>query len=146
MNGGETTKDVLLSSEGRQPRAIKSSMTKETSEWSAANLAVAPTRLTHIAAGETPRNGRPRSSLKIHLDILETVRNEGPSKPTRIVLAANLSHDRLVRYLAELVSQGLLEENRETTARLYALTARGLDFINQIRETQAFLAEFGLEM
>ena len=49
---------------------------------------------------------RPRSALKIYLDILVTVRDEGNTKPTRILYRANLSHDRLVKYLGELSWKG----------------------------------------
>jgi predicted transcriptional regulator len=92
-------------------------------------------------------SSRIRSALKIRLDILETVRDEGPSKPTKIMRMAKLSHDRLVRYLGELVSRGLLKENRDSSARSYTLTAKGLDFVNQMKETEAFFVTvFGLSI
>jgi predicted transcriptional regulator len=89
-------------------------------------------------------SSRLRSALKIRLDILETVRDEGPSKPTKIMRTAKLSHERLVRYLGELVSRGLLKENRDSNARSYTLTAKGLDFVNHMKETEAFVTVFGL--
>ncbi len=136
-----------MSSETRQSKVSKPPVTKTAyEERPVPHSRAPPAQLAKTVGRDAPRSARPRSSLKIHLDILETIRDEGPSKPTRIVLAANLSHDRLVRYLADLVSQGLLQEHRGATARFYALTAKGLEFINQIRETEAFLAGFGLEM
>jgi predicted transcriptional regulator len=147
VNRIETAEKTLASSERTQPRTTKShAMRSGSKEQATSDFGVSSPHPTSVIGEDAPRSGRPRSALKICLDILQTIRDEGPSKPTRIILAANLSHDRLVRYLAELVSQGLLEENRETTARYYALTAKGLDFVNQVRETEALVAAFGLEM
>jgi predicted transcriptional regulator len=93
-----------------------------------------------------PPDGRPRSALKIRLDILESVRDEGPSKSSRIICMANLSGRAYPEYLRELVSLGLLNENRDGTSKSYTLTAKGLDFVNQVKEAEAFAAEFGLTM
>jgi len=87
-----------------------------------------------------------RSALKIRLDILEAVRDEGAVNPTRMILLANLSHDRLVKYVGELVCQGLLMEDTDGTSRSYALTRNGLDFIHQVEEMESFVASFGLRM
>jgi predicted transcriptional regulator len=87
---------------------------------------------------------RPRSALKIYLDILVTVRDEGNTRPTRILYRANLSHDRLVKYLGELCSKGLLEEKQDADGKYYTLTQKGLDFINQIKKAEAFVMGFGL--
>jgi predicted transcriptional regulator len=89
---------------------------------------------------------RPRSSLKIYLDILETVRDEGNTRPTRILYRANLSHDRLVKYLSELNTRTLLEERTDSDGKYYTLTAKGLDFINQVKKAEAFVMGFGLSI
>lgn len=87
---------------------------------------------------------RPRSALKIYLDILVTVRDEGNTKATKILYRANLSHDRLVKYLGELITKGLLEERQDEDTRYYTLTQKGLDFINQVKKAEAFVTGFGL--
>ena len=89
---------------------------------------------------------RPRSALKIYLDILVTVRDEGNTRPTRILYRANLSHDRLVKYLAELSAKGLLEEKQDEDGKFFTLTQEGLDFINQIKKAEAFVVGFGLSI
>ena len=87
---------------------------------------------------------RPRSALRIYLDILETVHQEGNTKPTRILYKANLAHDRLVKYIGELVSRGLLEEKQDEESRYYVLTNSGMNFINELRKAEAFVAGFGI--
>jgi predicted transcriptional regulator len=96
------------------------------------------------AAKPEPPSERPRSSLKISLDILESVRDEGASKRSKIICMANLSTKRSVKYLGELVSRGLLMETRDGTATCFTLTAKGLEFVNQVKEAEAFVAGFGL--
>jgi len=51
-----------------------------------------------------------RSRIRIYYDILLSVMEEGNAKPTRVLYKANLSYDRLVKYLDELISKGLLQE------------------------------------
>ena len=87
-----------------------------------------------------------RSALKTRLDILEAVRDEGPSNRFKIMTAANLSAERNVKYLGELVSRGLLMEDRDTVPKSYALTAKGLDFLNRVKEAEALVAAFGLAL
>jgi len=89
---------------------------------------------------------RSRSGLKIYLDILTTVRDEGRTKPTRILYRANLSHDRLTKHVGELVGKGLLTETQEGESRYYTLTQKGLDFIQEVKKAEAFVAGFGMSL
>lgn len=89
---------------------------------------------------------RPRSTLKIYLDILVTVRDEGRAKPTRVLQRANLAYDRLNRHLQELVSKQLLEERQMEESRYYVLTPKGLEFIDNVRKAEAFVRGFGISL
>ncbi len=89
---------------------------------------------------------KPRSTLKIYLDILVSVRDEGQAKPTRILYKANLAYDRLNRHLQDLVSKGLLEEKQSEDSRYYVLTPKGLEFIAQVRSAEAFVKGFGISL
>jgi predicted transcriptional regulator len=126
-------------------KAIRQSLTDYHSQESHEPDSWASSPRSSLSTGEVVLSSqRPRSALKIRLEILETVRDEGRSKPTKIMLMTNLSHERFVRYLEELVSRGLLKENRDSVARSYTLTAKGLDFVNQVKEAESFVAAFGL--
>jgi predicted transcriptional regulator len=85
-----------------------------------------------------------RSALKMRLDILEAVRDEGPSNRFKVMTEANLSAAKCVRYLGELVSRGLLMETRDGTPNSFALTAKGLEFVNRVKEAEALVAAYGL--
>jgi len=55
-----------------------------------------------------------RSKVMIFKDILSTIYNKnGKAKPTHILYGANLSHDRLTKYLNILVSDGFIQRVTE---------------------------------
>ncbi len=85
-----------------------------------------------------------RSTLRINLDILNAVRDEGDAKPTHILYKANLSHDRLVKYLEELTAKGLIEVQQEGESRSYRITSKGVSFLIEMRRAESFVQGFGL--
>jgi predicted transcriptional regulator len=87
---------------------------------------------------------RQRSVLRINLDILNAIREEGDAKPTHILYKANLSHDRLVRYLDELTAKGLIEVKQEGENRTYSMTTKGVQFLIEMRRAESFVQGFGL--
>jgi predicted transcriptional regulator len=89
---------------------------------------------------------KPRSKLRIYRDILKTVDNEGHAKPTKILYTANLSYERLNRYLNELVSRGLLHEVDEEGGRYYEITEDGRKLLREITKAINFVEGFGLDI
>ena len=85
-----------------------------------------------------------RSSLRINLDILNAIGEEGNAKPTHILYKANLSHDRLVKYLDDLTNKGLIEVQQDGENRSYRMTPRGVSFLIEIRRAETFVQGFGL--
>ena len=87
-----------------------------------------------------------RSVIRINLDILYSVRDEGEAKPTHILYKANLSHERLVRYLDDLTAKGLIEMKQDGENRTYSLTTKGVSFLIEMRRAEAFVEGFGLNI
>jgi predicted transcriptional regulator len=85
-----------------------------------------------------------RSVLRINLDILNAVSEEGEAKPTHILYKANLSHERMVKYLDDLTGKGLIQMNQEGENRTYTLTPKGVGFLLEMRRAEAFVQGFGL--
>ncbi len=85
-----------------------------------------------------------RSALRINLDILNAIRDEGDAKPTHILYRANLSHDRLVKYLEELTAKGLIDVRQEGENRSYRITSKGVSFLIEMRRAESFIQGFGL--
>jgi len=92
-----------------------------------------------LAQGE-----KQRSVLRINLDILNAVKDEGDAKPTHILYKANLSHERLVRYLDDLTAKGLIEMKQDAENRTYSITPKGVGFLIEMRRAEAFVMGFGL--
>ncbi len=78
------------------------------------------------------------------MDILRAVKEDGQAKPTRILQKANLSHERLTRYLGELLAKSLVKENESNGNRFYTLTEVGTKFLEELEKAESFASGFGL--
>ena len=87
---------------------------------------------------------KPRSKIRIYLDILRAVESGGAAKPTHVLQKANLSHVRLVKYLGELVDKKLISENEDNGNRYYTLTPEGIKFLDELKRAETFVSGFGL--
>lgn len=87
-----------------------------------------------------------RSQLRIYVDIMRVIqKEENQAKPTRILYGANLSHDRLVKYLEELKGLGVIQETG-TEDKVYSLTQKGIEFMNNFRKVESFASAFGFRI
>jgi len=85
-----------------------------------------------------------RSQMRIYVDIMRVIQLEyNQAKPTRILYGANLSHDRLLKYLEELKTLGVIEEIVDGDDRFYKLTQKGIEFLNEFRGIERFAGAFG---
>jgi len=85
-----------------------------------------------------------RSQMRIYVDIMRVIQREyNQAKPTRILYGANLSHDRLLKYLEELKTLGVIEEIIDGDDRFYKLTQKGIEFLNEFRGIERFAGAFG---
>lgn len=92
----------------------------------------------------TEKASKYRSQIRIYADILRAIeREKGNAKPTHVLYGANLSHDRLVKYLAQLKEQGLIEEKEDIDRMTYSLTNKGMVFLNEFKRISQFAEAFG---
>jgi predicted transcriptional regulator len=90
-----------------------------------------------------------RSKMRILADMMRAIQSEGEegAGPTKILYAANLSHDRLTQYLDELIEKELIkEENSENDSRVYFLTEKGREFLREFVRIERFSEAFGIEV
>ena len=88
-----------------------------------------------------------RSKLSILKDILRTIEKENDrAKPTHILYGANLSHDRLKKYLDTLVTEGFIEKKEEKGQFYYSTTLKGKEFFSGINKMKKFFEAFGVEI
>ena len=87
-----------------------------------------------------------RSQLRIYVDMMQVIQRENnQAKPSRILYGANLSHDRLVKYLEELKTLGVIQETG-TDDKVYSLTQKGIEFMNNFRRVESFASAFGFRI
>ena len=87
-----------------------------------------------------------RSQFRIYVDIMHVIQRENnEAKPTRILYGANLSHDRLTKYLDELKNLGVIQENG-IDDKTYSLTQKGVEFLNNFRKVESFASAFGFRI
>ena len=90
-----------------------------------------------------------RSKMRILADMMRAIQSEGEegAGPTKILYAANLSHDRLTQYLDELVDKDLINvPNPEGDNRIYLLTEKGREFLREFIRMERFSKAFGIEI
>ncbi|MHA2047406.1 MAG: DUF4364 family protein [Candidatus Thorarchaeota archaeon] len=90
-----------------------------------------------------------RSKMRILADMMRAIQSEGEegAGPTKILYAANLSHDRLTQYLEELVEKTLIREAEpESENRLYHLTEKGREFLQEFIKMERFSQAFGIDI
>ncbi len=87
-----------------------------------------------------------RSKAKIYGDILSVIEEEVKCRPTKILYRANLSHDRLTKYLNDLLENDLIEKVENGDYSYYYLTDRGRSFLWEFRRFERFAKAFGITL
>lgn len=90
-----------------------------------------------------------RSKMRILADMMRAIQSEAEegAGPTKILYAANLSHDRLKQYIDELVEKELIvEEDPDSNNRIYFLTEKGREFLREFIRIERFSEAFGIEI
>jgi len=86
-----------------------------------------------------------RSKARIYADILNSImKHGGKSGPTRILYGANLSYDRLMKHLGQLIELGLVVAEKENEETIYKLTDKGRTFIIEFVKVEKFAEAFGI--
>ncbi len=87
-----------------------------------------------------------RSKGRIFADILRAVQADGPAKVTHVLYKANLSHDRLTKYLVQLEESGLILKEQDGDRSAYLITDKGKKFLMEFRKMEEFADAFGLDI
>jgi len=89
---------------------------------------------------------RYRSKGRIFADILRAVQRDGQAKVTHILYEANLSHERLIKYLGQLESSNLIQKHDDNDRLTYSITKQGETFLTEFRKMEQFAEAFGLDL
>ncbi|MBX8635040.1 MAG: hypothetical protein KIS30_02825 [Thermoplasmata archaeon] len=87
-----------------------------------------------------------RSKPRILADILSAIADEGDARPTHILYRANLSYDRLLKYLGQMENVGFVNRRDEGDKSVYSITDKGRYFLKEFRKVEEFTVTFGLKL
>jgi predicted transcriptional regulator len=88
-----------------------------------------------------------RSKARIYVDILNSIlKLGGRSGPTRILYGANLSYDRLMKHLSQLIELGLIIEEKKDGESVFKLTDKGRTFVLEFVKVEKFAEAFGINI
>lgn len=72
------------------------------------------------------------------------LKNNGKVKITHLIYKANLSNNSIKPYLDGMIKNKLMQEVFEDDKKFYAITARGLKFLEEFYKIKIFSESFGL--
>lgn len=85
-----------------------------------------------------------RARLDVIKDILQVIKENRKIKPTRLLYASNLSPQMFKDYIDELIKKGLIKVEVDQTKKLFSLTSRGNNFVQEYKVIKNFIENFGL--
>ncbi|HZX45492.1 MAG TPA: winged helix-turn-helix domain-containing protein [Candidatus Nanoarchaeia archaeon] len=86
-----------------------------------------------------------RTKIEIIHDILNSIQKKGGRiKPTHLLYKSNLSYKKMLEYLEELKGKGMVQEEEEEGKRMYLITDKGAEYIQEYKKIKEFSDSFGL--
>lgn len=88
--------------------------------------------------------GEYRSRGRLVMDLLGSIKDQGPVGVTRLLLAANLTHGKLHELLASFEGKGWVSAEREGDRAQWRITERGTRVHADLRRIDAAMQDHGL--
>lgn len=86
-----------------------------------------------------------RTKIEIIYDILRAIQEKGGKiKPTHLLYKSNLSYQKMLEYLKELIAKEMVAEKEIDEKKIYTITDKGISYIQEFRKIKEFSDSFGL--
>lgn len=86
-----------------------------------------------------------RTKIEIIHDILSAIQKKGGKiKPTHLLYKSNLSYKKMLEYVGELIKKEMVGEEEVKGKKMYAITDKGNDYIQEFKKIKEFSDSFGL--
>jgi predicted transcriptional regulator len=86
-----------------------------------------------------------RERIDIIYDMLLSIQSsKGKIKSTHLMYKANLSHEKLKKYTAELIIKELIVKHSKGRNQWFEITDKGLKFVSEIKRIKEFSDSFGI--
>lgn len=86
-----------------------------------------------------------RNKLEMIKDILEVLQKNRQVKITHLIYKANLSSNSIKPYIDDLMKKNLIEQTTEEDKKLYKITIKGNEFLQEYNKIKAFAESYGLQ-
>ncbi|HEY3420929.1 MAG TPA: winged helix-turn-helix domain-containing protein [Methanomassiliicoccales archaeon] len=87
-----------------------------------------------------------RSRSRIFADILRSIEVGENLKITHLLHSANVPHDRLVKYLAQMEKSNLIARSGDGEGTAYTITQKGRMYLVEFKKLEEFSSIFGVEI
>jgi len=85
-----------------------------------------------------------RTRLEVIRDLLEILKENRQVKITHLIYKSNLSNNSIKPYLKDLINNNMMEETVEKEKRLFKITKKGNEFLEEFNKIKIFSESFGL--
>ncbi|MFA4953443.1 MAG: winged helix-turn-helix domain-containing protein [Candidatus Pacearchaeota archaeon] len=86
-----------------------------------------------------------RERLEVIRDILKVIQNNRRIKPTRLLYASNLSPQMFKEYVNELLGKKFVQSEEDGNGKkIFSLTKKGNEFLQEYKVIENFVENFGL--
>jgi len=86
-----------------------------------------------------------RTKIEIIHDILIAIQKKGGKiKPTHLLYKSNLSYKKMLEYVSELMNKGMVGEEEVKGKKVYTITEKGANYIQEYKKIKEFSDSFGL--
>ena len=86
-----------------------------------------------------------RTKIEIIFDILNSIHQKGGKiKPTHLLYKSNLSYKKMLEYLSELMKKDMVTETVDKEKKVYTITDKGINYIQEYKKIKEFSDSFGL--
>lgn len=86
-----------------------------------------------------------RAKIEIIFDILKAMQDKGGSiKPTHLLYKSNLSHQKMIIYVNDLIAKGFIKIDLIDSNKMFSITEKGLKYISEYKKIKEFSDSFGL--
>lgn len=82
--------------------------------------------------------------MEVIRDILDVLQKNRNVKITHLIYKANLSNNSIKPYLEDLFKNNLIEQYLEDEVRLFKITNKGLEFLQEFNKIKIFSESYGL--
>lgn len=85
-----------------------------------------------------------RTKLEVIRDLLLVLKSKKDILITPLIYKSNLSNNSIKPYIKDLIKKGLITKNKEGDKKVFNITKKGLEFLEEFNKIKIFSEAYGL--